>query len=238
MINYNSNIITDKLYLYTDPKNPLSFNPNSNTLNDIVSGNVFTSMGNVHLAYNPNGWFTHSATYATRQWRTNLNKSFYNKDFTIQILVKSSYRNASMTYCFDNRRLGPILYYVGDYLTINTFDGLTNKISGSYKIADTKANTWELVTCSYNVLGRITTYFSNNTYIGNAIYKSPANVNNYFSLGGNNDSATTPEGSQYPFEGLMGPCLIYEKILSLDEISQNSNFFLSRYNSYLTVENI
>lgn len=215
------NIITDELVGLWDSFNTKSFN-NTSTMYDLSGmGNHMTSINDIHTFYNSSNK-TFDTDGSLIYWKCDtLHKIYNDDDLTLQVWCKPD-TTADMIWVWNDGNPGPDLYPSGDILYMNSWDGTGNPFS-NYTLTGHYTgewiNEWKLITIVWDYTESINKLYINDQYIGDANYK---NINsNQLNLMGSADA--------YAWDGEASLFLLYDKILSLEEITQNYNAHKNRF---------
>ena len=213
-------IVTSGLVLDLDAANPRSY-PGSGTVWTDISGNGYT------------GTLTNSPTYNS----SNMGSIVFDGSTSKVITTLSpQYNNTTWeawVYCYAN--VSSYNMFMGDWLPYFGFYGgsslfFSNYISGIQQTIQTASNlslnTWyqAVFSTSYDGTNTASLIYTNGVQTASGVFTGVQGApSGTFTIGDGNNS------SWYPFQGRVSGVKIYNRTLSVAEITQNFNALRGRY---------
>jgi hypothetical protein len=231
-----NSIVTDGLVFCVDPANVLSWSgPNSSTVNDLIGTNTGTIYNDTSGSYGDNNSFTFDGTDDYINFGSSVANFDEDSSFTIDIWFKQndlSGRKDIISRMSSDR--GWALRFNREVLNNDKYYLLLQSTGGSTQIfgaADfsIEANRVYNMVFTYNGSGNnsgIAGYINGNDYgmtnVGGTLSQTISNSTS-MNIGKSNNS------NPLPFNGLVYSSKIYNKVLSLAEVTQNYNALKNRF---------
>ena len=217
---YSPNIVEDGLVFYVDPINPRSWTgPSSNRVNNLSSNSTGSIFNDTSGSYGDNSSFAFDGT----DDKITFNPITLTTDCTLSAWAKRD-STANMDLLGNTTTYGYGVYFYGttNLYIKGSLSGVTNFNNTAIQTALARTDWVHWLFIKDTTAGTTSVYVDGNL-AQSLSHTNPINEIN--SIGGSGLST----GTQYIWNGSVGPTQIYNKALSAQEVKQNYNALKGRF---------
>ena len=219
------NIVEDNLVFCLDTENTKSY-PGSGTWNDMMGGNDGTIEGATYVSSSPKHFSFDGNDYIQ------FDQYDFGTAFSLFAFINPTSHGTIRTL-FSNTNSGG----AGDGINcfLNAWNTSDNKMyieygngsSGTNINSDTNTITngvWQAVTFNFDKGNNTASLYNNTTlFASDTSVTIDSDLNRAFRIG------SFGSGSSYPYTGLIGVCMVYNRVLTAAEVKQNFDALKVRY---------